>query len=189
MKNYLFYLTVVLLMTGIISANAQLKLKVENGIIYINDGSFGKPNEKKYSVLTDSLDKNLKINSNDTTSLFYRAILYLVFNDHVAKPFQGQKGALENLTKAKNMAEKAIELKMQNFNLKVLRAQIYKELAYRFLGDEAWRYNSSQIKDRRNLYNKYKELANQYYEELAELDKVNAYDYQKLTVTGNYPIK
>jgi hypothetical protein len=73
--------------------------------------------------------------------------------------------------------------------LKVLRAQMYKELTYRFTGDEAWKYNSKQIADRKSLFNSYKELANKYYDELAQLDKSNAYDYGKLKVSSSYPIK
>jgi hypothetical protein len=188
MKYYLFYLTGALLMISAMSTNAQLKVKVASGLIYINDGSFGKPNGKKYAILTDSLDKNLKTHLNDTTSLYYRALLYLTFNDLKAKPFQGEKGALENLTIAKKMAEKAVTLEMKNFDLKILRAQVYKELTYRFTGDESWKYNSKQIADRKALFNTYKNLANKYYDELAVIDKENAYDYQKLKVTDNYPL-
>lgn len=175
-------------MTGAISANAQLKVKVESGLIYINDGAFGKPNKQKYAALTDSLDKNLKTHVNDTTSLFFRALLYLTFNDLKAKPFQGEKGALENLTIAKKMAEKAVTLEMKNIDLKILRAQIYKELTYRFTGDESWKYNSKQIADRKALFSSYKYSANKCYDELAVIDKENAYSYQKLKVTDNYPL-
>jgi hypothetical protein len=86
------------------------------------------------------------------------------------------------------MAEKASSLKMQNFNLKVLRAQLYKELAYRFTGDESWMFNSNQIAKRKSLFNNYKVLANKYYDELVQLDSNNSYDYQKLKVKNNYPL-
>ncbi len=167
--------------------NAQVSVKVESGMIYINDGSF-KPNPKKYVALVDSLDKMLKINDKDTTSLFFRSLLYLSFNGLKAKPFQDEKGALENLMIAKELAEKAVSLKMKNFNLKVLRAQIYKELTYRFTTDEAWKYNSKQIVGRKREFNTYKELANKYYSELEDLDKPNANDYEKLKVKYNYPL-
>ena len=38
-------------------------------------------------------------------------MLYLTFNDLKAKPYQGSKRVLGNLTKAKDMAEKASSLK------------------------------------------------------------------------------
>jgi len=95
---------------------------------------------------------------------------------------------LENLVLARNLADKAMGLKMTNIKLEVLRAQIYKELTYRFTSDEAWKYNSKQIADRKSQFNSYKELANKYYDELAELDSSNAYDYQKLKIKYNYPL-
>jgi len=166
---------------------AQVPVKIESGMIRINDGSF-KTDPQKYALVADSLDKVLKINGKDTTALFSRAMIYLSFNDLLAKPFQGTKGALENLVIAKDLAEKAITLKMQNFNLKVLRAQIYSELTYRFTGDESWKYNAKQIVERKSQFNAYKERANTYYSELMEIDKPNAYDYEKLKVTTKYPL-
>jgi hypothetical protein len=189
MKRISFYCTFLFLLFFISTpAHAQVNVKIESGMIYINNGLLGRLDEKKYTTLTDSLDKNLKVKPNDTTSLFFRALLYLSFNDLKAKPFQGASGALENLVIAKDMAEKAVGLGMKNFNLKVLRAQLYKELTYRFTGDESWKYNSKQIADRRKQFNDYKDLANRYYDELAVLDKANAYEYQKLKVTGKYPL-
>ncbi len=174
------------------SANvlAQLpQFKVVFGRILIDDGTMNPhTNEEEYRTVTDSLDKNLKIKPNDTTSLFYRSLFYLSFNSAIAKPYQNTKGALENLTIAKNLAEKAIALNMKSFNLKVLRVQIYNELSYRFTGDESWQFNAKQIESRRKLFNTYKELTNKYYDELAVLDKNNAYDYQKLKFKGNYPL-
>ncbi|GAC1310327.1 MAG: hypothetical protein NVSMB24_27350 [Mucilaginibacter sp.] len=156
-------------------------------MVDINDGSF-RPDPRKYVSLVDSLDKNIKTNDKDTTSLFFRALLYLGFNDIKAKPYQGEKGALENLVIAKDLAEKAIDLKMKNFKLQVLRAQIYKELCYRYSGDESWKYNIKHIAGRRKQFNIYKELANKYYSELVVLDTANAYDYEKLKVKYNYPL-
>lgn len=142
----------------------------------------------KYKPLADSLDKNIKVNPNDTTSLFFRALIYLWSNDIMAKPAQRTKGALEDLTIAKNMAEKANDLKMKDLRLKILRASLYKELVYRFTGDESWMFNSKQIAERKNLFNNYKLLANKYYDELVQLYPNNAYDYQKLKVQDNYPL-
>ena len=39
-----------------------------------------------------------------------------------------------------------------------------------------------------SYFNNYKEFANKYYDELAQLDKSNAYDYNKLKVKYNYPL-
>lgn len=167
---------------------AQLPVQVRSGSIYINDGAIGSPKLNKYAALTDSLDKNLKLHPNDTASLFFRAVLYLRSNSVIANPDLGNKLAFNNLVTAKNMAEKAITLKMQNFYLKVLRAEIYRELTYRLGGDQSWKFNSKQITQRRTQFNSYKELANKYYDELAVLDNGNAYDYQKLKVTNKYPL-
>ncbi|WP_429378353.1 hypothetical protein [Mucilaginibacter sp. UYCu711] len=156
-------------------------------MIYINDGSY-RPDPKKYIALADSLNKKLKLNDQDTTSAYYRALLYLNFNDLKSVPFPGDKTAFTNLVVAKVLADRAISLKMKNINLKIVRAQICKELAYRYSGDESWKYNTKQIADRRAQFNSYKELANKYYTELAELDKPNAYDYDKLRVNYNYPL-
>jgi hypothetical protein len=190
-KSGLFITFIFLLVSNSNALYAQLKVKVSGGLIYIDEGSFGglkKPDEKKYIGLTDSLDKNLKLNPNDTTSLYLRAVLYLSFNNMNAKPYQRTNGALANLTIAKDMAEKAVALKMHNFNLKVLRAGIYRELVYRFTGDESWMFNSEQKAERRKLFNDYKEAANKYYNELAKLDSRNAYSYQQLLIKDNYPL-
>jgi hypothetical protein len=186
-KLYFPIITLIILLLNSLTADAQLKVKLLNGQIFIDDGSVVF-NGDKYKPLADSLDRNIKANPNDTTSLFFRALIYLRSNDIIAKPNQKTKGALENLTIGKNMAEKASSLKMQNFNLKVLRAQLYKELAYRFTGDEPWMFNSNQIAERKSLFNNYKELANKYYDELVQLDSNNSYDYKKLKVKNNYPL-
>lgn len=185
--NLVFIILIILSVKSTFSF-AQLPVQVRSGLIDINDGTIGKPNANKYSALTDSLDKNLKTHPNDTSSLFFRAVLYLSFNKVMVNPDLGNKIAFNNLIIAKNMAEKAITLKMQNFYLKVLRAEIYRELSFRLGGDESWKFNSKQIADRRKQFNQYKELANKYYDELAVLDNGNAYDYQKLKVTNKYPL-
>lgn len=164
-----------------------MPLKVESGLLHINDGSF-KPDPQKYVLVTDSLNKALKISDKDTTALFLRSALYLSFNNLRAKPSPIDKSALENLVIAKNLAEKAIDLKMKAFNLKVLHAQLYRELTYRFTGDESWKYNAKQIAERKSQFNTYKERANSCYAELMEIDKPNAYDYEKLKVKYNYPL-
>jgi hypothetical protein len=189
MKNSdrLFLLTLVSVF-AYARASAQLPVKIVNGSIFVADQNYGR-NAQKYAALTDSLDHNLLTHADDTTSLFYRAVLYLDLNDIIAKPYQLAPGALEGLVKGKELAEKAIQLKMQDFRLKVLRAQLYAQLAYRYTGDESWKFNTQQAAARRAQYNQYKTAANTAYDELALLDKRNAYDYQKLKVKGDYPIK
>jgi hypothetical protein len=188
-KRNLFFLFLIILIVKSTFSFAQLPVQVRSGVIYINDGTIGSPKPNKYAALTDSLDKNLKLHPNDTTSLFIRGVLYLSLNRVVVNPDLGNKIAFENLVIAKNLAEKAVNLKMQNFYLRVLRAEIYRELAYRLAGDQSWKFNSKQITQRRSQFNSYKELANKYYDELAQQDKNNAWDYQKLKVKGDYPIK
>ncbi|MDB5086750.1 MAG: hypothetical protein JWR09_744 [Mucilaginibacter sp.] len=185
-KAYLLFF--ILLIIKSTTSLAQLPIQLRSGLIYINDGTLGRPQVSKYSILTDSLDKNLKLHPNDTTSLFLRAILYIRLNSITVNPDLGNKIALKNLVTGKSMAEKAITLQMQNFMLKVLRAEFYKELTNRFMGDESWKYNNQQIIERKRQFKNYKELANKYYDELALLDKSNAYDYQKLKVATNYPL-
>lgn len=129
----------------------------------------------------------MKLHPSDTTCLYLRSVLYLSLNKIEVNPDLGSKITFDNLVIAKKMTEKAANLKMQNFYLRVLRAEIYKELTYRLAGDKSWKLNSQQISERRNWFNDYKHLANQYYDELALLDKRNAYDYIKLKVMINYP--
>jgi len=188
MKNYRLLLLIIGLLCAGKPVYAQVHTKIISGQLLIDDGS---PllKQASYKPLTDSLDRALKTRPNDTTSLFYRALLYDQFNNLLAKPFATDNGALLNLTKAKDLCEQAISLKMNDFKLKVLRAQIYRDLTCRYSGDESWKFNTNQIAERRNKFNTYKELAKQYYDELAALDKNNAYDYQKLKVTNQYPVK
>ncbi len=80
------------------------------------------------------------------------------------------------------MAERADSLKMQNFDLKVLRAQVYRELTNRYAPIEIWRFNAKPMADRKKKFDYYKGLTNIYYDELAVLDKKNVYDYQKMKV-------
>ena len=70
-KSGLFMVCLLVLILSWGSTHAQLRFKVAAGLIYIDNGDFSslkKPDEKKYSGLTDSLDRNLKVNPNDTTS-------------------------------------------------------------------------------------------------------------------------
>jgi len=53
------------------------------------------PPKTKYSQVADSLDKNLKLNPNDTTSLFYRSLIYYTYNQMMAKPEQNSKAHLK----------------------------------------------------------------------------------------------
>lgn len=188
MKNALKTIFLLGILINSAAVFAQLPTRIISGKLLINDGSLT-PRQDKYGKLADSLDKNLKANPKDTTSLFYRALLLDRFNEQLAKPSPGEKGALENLQRAKDLVEQAIAHHMVDFRLKVLRAQIYKNLCYRFGGDQSWQFNSKQILERRDLFNSYRQLANKHYDELADTDKENAYDYQKLKETSEYPIK
>ena len=90
---------------------------------------------------------------------------------------------------AKELVEKAVSLGMRSFGMRVLRAQVYRELCYRFGNDQSWQFSAKQVAERRALFNGYKELANRYYDELVGLDKGNAYDYERLKVKGDYPVR
>ncbi|MEZ2338379.1 hypothetical protein AB6735_22215 [Mucilaginibacter sp. RCC_168] len=190
MKAYkLFLLTLTLIIFMIFQLSAQPSVTVVVGKLRLNDGSLFRPDQKKYAAYEDSLNLNLKVNPSDTTSLFYRAFLYSTFNSIFVQPAPGQPAVMVDLIKAKNMVEKAVGLKMQDYRLKVLRAQIYGELCYQYGDDQSWKYNAKQIAERRDQFNSYKTLVNKYYDELAILDSSNAYDYQKLKVKEDYPIK
>jgi hypothetical protein len=161
---------------------AQLNVVIENGTIYIKKSTFGHPDAKKYSPMADSLEKVLKVNPKDTISLFERALILEQLNNQLAKATTYTRDPISNLTIAKDLAEQAIALKMTDFRLKVLRAQIYKDLAYRYSVSESWKFTSKQIAERKVKFNVYKGLANKYYDELAVLDSSNSYDYQKIKV-------
>jgi hypothetical protein len=182
MKTYLKYFILVPLIFGAFTTKAQLEIKVGNGLIYINDRNLGHLNFNKYSPLIDSLDKSLKLHPNDTTSLFERALLFEQFNNQLAKATSLTREPIENLTIAKDLAEHAMVLNMKDIRLKVLQAQIYKDLVYRFSFNESWKFTSKEILERKQKRNTYKELANNYYDELALIDKDNAYNYEKLKV-------
>jgi hypothetical protein len=190
MKAYkLFLLSLFVFLSTVCNLSAQPPVIIDAGRIKINDGSFLRPDIKKYAAYADSLDLKLKVNPTDTTSLFYRALLYATFNSIVFQPAPGQKTVMEELAKSKSMVEKAVGLKMEDFRLKVLRTQIYSELCYQYGDDQSWKFNIKQIAVRRDQFNNFKQLANQYYDELAKLDPNNAYDYQRLKVKESYPIK
>jgi hypothetical protein len=142
-----------------------------------------------YTKTIDSLNSKLKLSPNDTTSLFYRSLFYLRSNDVLSKPYQTDPKALTDLKTAQTLIEKALMLGMQNFKLKVLRAEVYASLCYRFGGDEAWKFKQAEISARRKQFNEDKGKANQYYDELAKLDPANAYDYQRRLVKTEYPVK
>lgn len=187
-KIVMSVLFMMILNLAYLNSFAQVPVKVANGKVFINDGSLTYKKDK-YAALTDTLTRKLKANPADTTSLFYKALLCDLLNNQMAVPAASDKDALTSLERSKYLCEKAINFHMRDFRVKVLRAQIYKDLAYRFSGDEAWKYNNKQISERRDMFNVYKDLANKYYDELAALDAANAVDYQKLKVTFNYPIR
>jgi hypothetical protein len=180
-------LTLFFLLVGCLSSFGQLHTKIFAGQISIAGDL--KPDEKAYKGYLDNLDQKLKMNPQDTTSLFFKALLLEQLNSQLAKPSPGEKKVYQELISAKDIILQLSDLKMKDFRLIVLRAQLYKDLAYQFSGDESWKYDSKEISDRRNLFDNYKKLANDSYDRLAKVDDTNAYDYQKLKVTFNYPIK
>lgn len=167
---------------------AQPPVKVRNGLIYMDDGTLT-PNQKQYPELTDNLEKALKANPNDTAALFYRSVLLIRYNGMMAKPSQIDQAAYKNLLYASNLLHRADSLNMKSFEFKVLRAEVYREICYRYQGDQSWKVNASQASLRRKEFNNFKDLANQYYDELANLDRDDAYTFNKLKVTSNYPIR
>ena len=187
MKILPLFLIYVLLMTLSAKSYGQLKICVYNATVRIEDGRlFFIPGN--YPAAADSLDKLLNSGKADTASLFQRALLYDLSNNVLTKPAPGDKGAYEHLLKAEDLVKKAVELKMQALPLKILRAQIYSDLTYRFADDQTWKFKREDIVRRRALFNSFKALANKYYEELSQLDRANASDYRKKLVKTNYPI-
>jgi hypothetical protein len=185
MKNHLFYVILFSLVIPTIPVKAQPQVphvKVVAGMISLDDFA---PTEKKYMPFTDSLDRDLKVHPSDTTCLFYRALLYLQFNNFIVNPDLSTNQATNKLLLAMEMADKADSLKMQSFDLKVLRAQLCKELTTRYAPIETWRFSDKQTADRKKKFDYFKSLANRYYDELAVLDKRNAYAYQQLKVKSN----
>ena len=168
-----------LLFLSITVAQAQLPVKVVSGQIFLSGIA---PSEVKYKSVTDSLDRKLKLNPNDTTFLYYRAVLYLVFNSLIAKPDLTSNEPTDKLLIAKKPSDRADSLKMKSLDLKILSAQICKELTYRYAPAESWRFNAAQMAARKKKFDYYKDIANQRYEQLATLDKRNAYDYQRLKI-------
>ena len=182
MKSKFLYLFTFLMLIGTLPTMAQLNVVIENGSIYIKDRTFGPPDTKKYSFKADSLEKILKLNSRDTTSLFERALILEQLYNQLAKSTSYTRDPISNLNISKDLVEQAVALKMTDFKLKVLRAQVYKDLAYRYSVSESWKFTSKQIVERKVKYDTYKELANKHYDELAALDSGNAYDYQRLKI-------
>ncbi|SER30083.1 hypothetical protein [Pedobacter rhizosphaerae] len=180
----------LLLTTLITTLQAQLpQTKIISGTVRTKEeGMLIVPPKGKYQILSDSLDQVLKTKPADTTSLFYRALLHYSFNQLLAQPYPRAKGALENLTIAKNMIEKCVELRMIDQRAKMLRAQIYEELCFRFSGDESWMLSPAQILARRKLFNRYKAAANRYLDELAQTYPNWAHDYSKRKISRSYPL-
>ncbi|RZJ87907.1 MAG: hypothetical protein EOO20_14940, partial [Chryseobacterium sp.] len=178
-KTYILPLFIILITISADSYSQlpQTKIDANGDLRTIESGMLVVPPQHKYDKIIDSLNKNLKLNAEDTTSLFYRALLYYSYNQMLAQPAQRTKGTLENLTLAKNMIEKAIDLKMQDFRTKLLRAQIYNQLCYRFSGDESWMFNSVDVAIRRKLFEKYKLENNNNYEAIRKIDAKDEHLY------------
>lgn len=171
------------------NASSQPHIEIQNGQLRLNDGTFLKPDKAKYTKFTDSLDKQLTTNPSDTTNLFYRAYFYSLFNNIHFQPTLGQPAVMAELVKASDMVDKAIQLKMTDLRLKILRAQIYKQLCYQYGDDQSWKYNASQIAMRNKQFITYKTLANKCCDDLMIEDKGNSYVYQKMKVKNEYPLK
>lgn len=167
---------------------AQLPVTIVNGQLRLNDG-FPRADPKKYISYTDSLELKLKANPSDTTSLFYRAFLYSTFNSIIFQPYPGDSRIMQDLLRAKNMAEKAEYLGMTDFRLKILLAEICSEICYQYSDDQSWKFSSKQIIERRGSFDAFKSLTNKYYDDVIKADQDNGYNYEKLKVKRNYPIK
>lgn len=98
---------IILLIISIQFSWAQPHIKVVSGQITLDDFT---PTEAKYKPATDSLDRKIKLNPNDTTALFYRAVLYLSFNSIIARPDQTTNEPADKLLSAKKMADRADSL-------------------------------------------------------------------------------
>jgi hypothetical protein len=183
--KYFPYVLSVLSLGFALQVRAQHPVRIVSGMIAWDDGTLT-PKENKYKLFTDSLDRNLQTHPKDTTSLFFRALLYLRFNSIMANPDLSSTKATNNLRTAKAMTDRADSLKMKSFYLKVLRAEICRELNGRYAPVDLWRYTDQQAAERKKNHLYYMNLANKYYDELAVLDSANAYDYQKLKVKNGY---
>jgi len=180
-------LTLILIISSFYCYGQLPQTKTINGLIVtVEDNLLNSPPKGKYAKTADSLDKKLIKNPNDTTSLFYRALIYYVHNQMLAEPYQHTKGTLENLTKAKTQIEHALKAGMTDFRAKQLRAQIYNELCFRFTDDQSWMFTKAQMVSRKNLFENYKIMANRYLDELALQDKSSAYQYTKRKVSYIY---
>ncbi|GGA95686.1 hypothetical protein [Mucilaginibacter rubeus] len=181
MKSFkISLITAVLLVLVIDHLKAQLPIIIANGQLRLNDGSFLKPDSKRYIAYTDSLEFKLKSNLSDTTALFHRAFLYSVFNSILFYPYPGESHVMQDLLKAKNLADKALSLKMRDFKIKVLLAQICSELCYQYSNDQNWKFTVKQIIERRNQFGIFKKLTNEYYTDAISADPANAYEYERI---------
>lgn len=153
----------------------------------INDGSIlFRPS--KYTRQLDSLEDLMRRGSADTSTLFKCALLYDLSNNLKSKPYAGDSNALINLERARSIIGKAHSLNMNGLQFKILRAQVYHDLSYRFSADEKWKFTPDQISQRRARFEEYKRFAKQYYKELMTVDSLNSMDYERLLVTSAYPI-
>lgn len=189
MKNLFFTLIFVNAVAAFSFAQLPQTRSISGRLSTIEPGMQGVPPKGKYDKVADSLERKLKTNPNDTTSLFKRSLIYYAYNQMLSAPDPRTKGALENLTKGKEMVEKALKAGMKDFRAKQLRAQIYSELCFRFSGDEYWMFKPAEIIARRAQFNSFKEKANLYFDELGTLDSRNANDYNKRKVTYSYPVR
>jgi hypothetical protein len=110
MKNFKTGCSLTIILLLLINViQAQPKVRVVAGMIALDDGTVT-PKEVKYVKLVDSLNRNLKTDPNDTTNLFYRALLYLRYNSLAANPDLTSNQATGNLLQANKMVDRADSL-------------------------------------------------------------------------------
>lgn len=189
MKTLFFTLIFVIAVAAFSYAQLPETKSISGRLSTVETGMKGVPPKGKYDKVADSLERKLKTKPNDTTSLFMRSLIYYAYNQMLSEPDPRTKGTLDNLTKAKEMIEKALKAGMKDFRAKQLRAQIYSELCFRFSGDESWMFKPAEIIARRAQFNNFKEKANLYFDELGTLDSRNASDYNRRKITYSYPIR
>jgi hypothetical protein len=177
-RRYSVAVVVLILCFQSHSLLAQFNTKVASGQVVIDDGTLT-PNENHYTGVLDRLKENLRKNPHDTTSLYLSSVLLLRFNSLMARPDLTNVRYLNNLLIGLQLADLADSLNMKDFKLKVIKAQLCKEITYRLSPAEPWRYNKQELADRRIKYLFYKNKTNSYLDQLAGIDTPDAYDFQR----------
>jgi hypothetical protein len=105
MKNSNLILTFFPFFPFLLSAQLPMARVIDGIVRTTEPGMKIVPEKNKYAKVADSLDNELKTNPSDTTSLFFRALIYYSYNQMLAAPYQRTKGTLENLTRVSQMIE------------------------------------------------------------------------------------